>query len=122
MQNAANQPSESQLMWLLLILMTTLVLFAWRCDQAGVLASFGHSAATATGTDQAGNCGKHARRAKRHLARRQSRNWQLGSARHRAPRARLVRPALVVAGRVSAFNTRSGDVAARDVWGIHARV
>lgn len=48
MQNDADQPSESQLMWLLLILMTTLVLFAWRCDRAGVLASFGHSAATAT--------------------------------------------------------------------------
>ena len=48
MQNAANQPSETLLMWLLLLLMTTLVLFAWRCHRASVLASFGHSAASAT--------------------------------------------------------------------------
>ncbi len=48
MQNAANQPSETLLMWLLLLLMTTLVLFAWRCHRAGVLAAFGHTAASTT--------------------------------------------------------------------------
>lgn len=48
MQNAANQPSETLLLWLLWLLMTTLVLFAWRCHRAGVLAAFGHSAASAT--------------------------------------------------------------------------
>jgi hypothetical protein len=48
MQDAANQPSESLLMWLLLLLITTLALFAWRCHRAGVLATFGHTAASTT--------------------------------------------------------------------------
>lgn len=46
MQNATNQPSEALLMWLLIILMTTLAVFAWRCHRAGVLATFGHAAAS----------------------------------------------------------------------------
>lgn len=48
MQDATHQPSEALLMWLLLLLIATLILFAWRCHRAGVLASFGHTAATTT--------------------------------------------------------------------------
>ena len=46
MQDAADQLSQTLLMWLLLLLTTTLVLFAWRCHRAGVLAAFGHTASS----------------------------------------------------------------------------
>ena len=46
MQNATNQLDQTLLMWLLMLLIMTLILFAWRCHRAGVLAAFGHTASS----------------------------------------------------------------------------
>lgn len=46
MQDDADQLSQALLMWLLLLLLSTVILFAWRCHRAGVLAAFGHTAAS----------------------------------------------------------------------------
>ena len=46
MQDDANHLPQTLLMWLLLLLITTLIVFAWRCYRAGVLAAFGHTAAS----------------------------------------------------------------------------
>ena len=46
MQDAVIASSQTLMLWLLLLLMVTVLLFGWRCHRAGVLGTFGHHAAS----------------------------------------------------------------------------
>ena len=48
MPDATVAVSDTFLLWLLVLLIVTALLFGWRCQRAGVLALFGHCAMTAS--------------------------------------------------------------------------